>query len=494
MSEILTTAEMYAADRAAMAGGVSGLALMENAGRAVAEATLARFGVRDTAILCGPGNNGGDGFVVARYLEAAGAQVRLALLGEATALQGDAAAMAARWHGPVEPLSVDCLDGAGLVVDALFGAGLARDLGGAPLAVLRAAEERGLDLVAIDVPSGIDGDTGQVRGFAPHAALTVSFFRPKPGHLLVPGRWHCGSLKIVDIGIPAAVLADIAPRCRRNGPDVWDAQMPWPEPEGHKYRRGHAVVLSGPRGKTGAARLAARGALRAGAGLVTMACRPPALAENAAQLTAIMLDVWRTGAEFRAVIGDRRRNAVLLGPGAGVNAVTRGHVLAALELGKAVVLDADALSCFQHAPKTLFDAVASDCIMTPHEAEFARLFEHQGGKLERCRAAAAESGAVVLLKGPDTVIAAPDGRTVINDNAPPTLATAGSGDVLAGFCLGLLAQGMPAFEAAAAACWLHGAAAAGFGPGLIAEDLPELLPTVLRRLRPLAATGVDTDC
>lgn len=491
--ELLSTAEMYRADKSAMERGVSGLELMERAGQGVADALLDRFGPRDTAVLCGPGNNGGDGFVVARLLRQAGANVTLALLGDRARLKGDAAAMAERWDGPVAPLSPACLEGSALVVDALFGAGLARNIADAALATLQAAEARGLPLVSIDTPSGVHGDSGQIMGFAPHADLTVSFFRAKPGHFLAPGRWHCGELRIVDIGIPEAVLSDIAPQCRRNLPGLWLSAYPWPRPEGHKYRRGHAVVLSGPKGKTGAARLAARGALRSGAGLVTLACRPTALAENAAQLTAVMLDTWRDTEEFEKVIGDSRRNAVLLGPGSGVNATTRANVLAALRLGKAVVLDADAITCFAGQVDELSSEVTGACIMTPHEAEFARLFDVTGDKLSRARSAARQSGVTILLKGPDTVIAAPDGRAAICDNAPPTLATAGSGDVLAGFCLGLLTQGVPAFEAAAAAAWLHGEAANSFGPGLIAEDLPEALPGVLRELQGLAAMAGRTN-
>ena len=479
--EILTVEEMYAADRAAIARGVSGLTLMENAGRGAAEEILERFGPRRAAVLCGPGNNGGDGFVIARHLAAAGAPVRLALLGPRGALRGDAAAMARLWSGPVEALTPRALDGASLVVDALFGAGLARDLSGPARAVLEAA--RDLASVAVDVPSGLDGDSGEVRGFALPAAMTVTFFRPKPGHLLLPGRALCGELRVIDIGIPAEALDEIAPRTRVNAPALWRDAFPWPGLEGHKYARGHAVVASGPRARTGAARLAARGALRAGAGLVTIASPPDAVAENAGQLTAVMVREHDGARGLRALLSDARLNAFCIGPGAGATAATRAQTLVALKLGKACVLDADAITAFADAPAKLFEAIRSPCILTPHEGEFRRLFSVEGGKLARARAAAAQAGATLILKGPDTVVAAPDGRAVINVNAPPSLATAGSGDVLAGFCLGLLAQGMPAFEAACAAVWLHGEAAAGFGPGLIAEDLPDALPQALRRLR-----------
>jgi NAD(P)H-hydrate epimerase len=474
---------MYRADRAAGARGVAGLELMERAGAGVAREILERFGARPVAVLCGPGSNGGDGFVAARHLREAGVAVRVALLGERTRLTGAAAAMARRWRGQVAPLDDGVLEGAGLVVDALFGAGLSRPIAGPAESVLRAAAARGLPSVAVDVPSGVDGDSGQLLGYALPAAMTVSFFRAKPAHWLYPGRALTGELRLVDIGIPEAVLAEeVRPRTWLNEPGLWRHRWPWPAADGHKYGRGHAVAVSGPRARSGAARLAARAALRAGAGLVTVAAPESAVPECAAQLTAVMVRGWRDAAAYTRLIADPRLNAVLLGPGNGVTAGTRAAVLATLRAGKATVLDADALSVFEKRPKPLFSAIRAPCIMTPHEGEFRRLFAFEGGKLERARRAAAESGAVLLLKGADTVIATPDGRAAINANAPPELATAGSGDVLAGLCLGLLAQGMPAFEAAAAAAWLHGETARGIGPGLIAEDLSECLPSVMRRL------------
>lgn len=482
MNTLLSVAEMYAADKAAMAAGVSGLTLMEAAGKGVADEILERFGSQPVAVLCGPGNNGGDGFVIARHLRAAGASVRLALLGEKARLKGDAAVMAKRWRGKVRPMSPDVLDGAALVVDAIFGAGLTRDVDGAAYDVLAAAAARGLPSVAVDVPSGVHGDTGAICGYALPAAMTVTFFRRKPGHLLLPGRPCCGEVRVIDIGIPPAVLGEIGPQTWENAPALWGARFSWPKVDGHKYSRGHAVVASGPKGKSGAARLAARGALRAGAGLVTVLAPTSAMAENAAQLTAVMLAELKGADGFADAIADRRRNAILVGPGNGVTAATRRHVLAALKTRRACVLDADALTVFARTPKTLFKALRGPCLMTPHEGEFGRLFGLDGGKLERTRAAAKESGAVVLLKGPDTVVATPDGRAAINTNAPPTLATAGAGDVLAGIALGLLAQGMDPFDAGCAAAWLHGDAAQRFGPGLIAEDLCETLPAALAEL------------
>ena len=482
-SEVLTIAQMAAADTAAIAGGTSGETLMEAAGAAVAEAIRERWTPRPVSLLCGPGNNGGDGFVVARLLSAAGWTVRLALLGDRERLQGDAAIMAGRWDGPVEPLDLNVLDGAELVVDGLFGAGLTRPLEGVALEIVAEIAARGLDCVAIDMPSGVHGDSGAVWGAAAQAALTITFFRAKPGHLLLPGRALCGDTLIVDIGIPEAVLDDIAPAYHANGPDLWGAAYPWPSLAGHKYSRGHAVVVGGGIESTGAARLAARAALRAGAGLVTLACPPNALMVYAQALEAVMTQTIAEPDGFDALLADERKNALLIGPGNGVGEMTRKRVLASLARKRACVIDADGLTSFENKPNELFSAISSSCILTPHEGEFARLFAHGGDKVGRARAAAAESGAVILLKGADTVIAAPDGRVAINDNAPPDLATAGSGDVLAGIAVALLAQGMTAFDAACAAAWLHGEAAAAFGPGLIAEDICETLPVALASLK-----------
>jgi hydroxyethylthiazole kinase-like uncharacterized protein yjeF len=477
---VLTNAEMYRADKAAADGGIAGETLMENAGRACAEAIRARRTPRPVLVLCGPGNNGGDGYVVARLLAEWGWPVEVAALVPPETLKGDAAAHAARWRGPAVALEDADPEKARLVVDALFGAGLTRDLAGAARETIEDIAARGFDCVAADVPSGVDGDTGLVRGAAVRAFLTVTFFRPKPAHLLYPGRGLCGELVVADIGIPDSVLDGIGPRQWRNDPGLWLDRFPRPAAEDHKYARGHALILGGTE-MTGAARLAARGAMRAGAGLATIACAPevwPLYAAEAGLLTA-KID---GPADFAALLEDKRKNALLVGPGAGVAPVTREIALAAAASGRACVLDADAITVFCDSPGDLFAAIAGPCVLTPHEGEFGRLFDAEGGKLDRARAAARRSGAVVLLKGPDTVIAAPDGRAVVNANAPPTLATAGAGDVLAGLILGLLAQGMAAFEAAAAGAWLHGAAAAAFGPGLIAEDLPDLVPAVLRDL------------
>lgn len=479
---LLTPSEMGDADRASVALGVSGIALMEAAGKAVADAVRERWPVRPVVVLCGPGNNGGDGFVAARHLAATGWPVRLALLGSRERLAGDAAHHAALWHGEDQPFTTDVLDGAGIVVDAIFGAGLARPVDGAARAMIEALATRGVPVCAVDVPSGLDGATGAVLGSAAPAEITVTFFRKKPGHVLLPGRALCGTVMLADIGTPMTVLDGIPARTFENGPALWREAWPWPRADSHKYSRGQVLVLGGE-AMTGAARLTVRGAMRVGAGLVTLAAPAAAWSVYAGALTGAIVHAIHTADDFAALLADPRRNAVAIGPGAGVSETTRRAVLAALATGRATVLDADALSAFADDRARLLQAVSGPCVLTPHEGEFARLFDATGDKLARARQAAVSSGAVVVLKGADTVIADPLGRAIVNTNAPPELATGGSGDVLTGFIAGLLAQGMSPFDAAASAVWLHGEVAAAFGPGLIAEDLPDGLPAVLRRLR-----------
>ena len=489
MIELLTTAERAEADRLAMAGGIAGIELMENAGRAVADSVAARHapGTRVVAV-AGPGNNGGDGFVAARILAERGYRLRVLVAGDPGRLKGDAALAAQRWQGPSAPAAPAALLPADVVIDALFGAGLDRPVEGTARAMIEAMN--GASCVhAVDLPSGINGTTGAVMGLAVEATETVTFFRRKIGHVLLPGRLHCGAIRVADIGIPARVLETIVPRTWINAPSLWARSFPVPRVDGHKYARGHAVVVSGALASTGAARLAARGALRGGAGLVTIASPREALAVNAASNLAVMVRPVDGADELAGFLSDPRRNAVVLGPGGGVGREMRELVLAALAGERAVVLDADALTSFADEPQALLAAMRKRpqvTILTPHEGEFVRLFKAMVGearsKLEKARIAAEGAGAVVLLKGPDTVVAAPDGRAAIATNAPPWLSTAGSGDVLAGLVAGALAQGMPGFEAAAAAVWLHGEAGAEAGPGLIAEDIPDVMPKVYRRL------------
>jgi ADP-dependent NAD(P)H-hydrate dehydratase / NAD(P)H-hydrate epimerase len=493
MIEVLTNAEMAQADRLAIARGVAGINLMESAGRAVAEAAAGLKPPRSrVVVVAGPGNNGGDGFVAARLLAERGYRLEVLLAGDAARLKGDAALAAKKWNGPVLSAQPDGLAGAQIVIDALFGAGLDRSVEGLPRAMIDAMNAQAAPVLAVDLPSGINGTSGAVMGAAVNAVATVTFFRKKPGHVLLPGRLYCGMVTVADIGIPATVLASIAPQTFENVPALWRKSFPLPRHAAHKYDRGHAVVVSGPSWSTGAARLAARGALRAGAGLVTIASPREALAVNAAASLAVMVRPVDGAAELTAFLADRRLNTLAIGPGLGINETTCELVLAALAGARAVVLDADAMTSFANAPRRLAGALKArhqqTTILTPHEGEFSRYFDalddraKVGSKLEKARLAAQITGAIVLVKGADTVVASPDGRAAIAANAPAFLATAGAGDVLTGMAAGLLAQGMPAFEAACAAVWLHGEAAAAFGPGLIAEDLPEMLPRVYQSL------------
>jgi len=477
-TSILSVAQMQAADRAAIDGGIAGLALMERAGAAVAAEVAARWPVGRVVILCGPGNNGGDGYVVARLLAAAGREVEVAALAPPVRPSGDAGLAAADWTGGVAPLAGAAVEGA-VVVDALFGAGLSKPLPAEAEAVLRRAEAGAAAIVAVDLPSGLSGDTGRPLGYAPRADLTVTFHARKVGHALEPGRSLCGDLVIADIGLGQAPT-----QLWENAPDLWLDHFPWPGAQAYKHARGRLVVISGPAHATGAARLAARAGLRVGAGVVTVLSPPSALLVNAAQLEAVMVRAFKDA----QALGEAAKGvqAAVIGPAAGVTPQTRANLAALAQAGVRLVVDADALTVFRDDPEALFGLLDPDDVLTPHPGEFGRVFpgllEDSPERISAARTAAARAGAVVLLKGPDTVVAAPDGRAAVNVKAPPWLATAGSGDVLAGLIAGLAAQGMPAFEAACAGAWIHAAAGELFGPGLIAEDLPDLAPKVLARL------------
>ena len=482
---LLSCAEMGRADAVAITGGVPGRDLMERAGRAVADAVMAFCQPRPVVVLCGPGNNGGDGFVAARHLLAEGWPVRLALVGDRAALKGDAAWAAEGWTGEMATPSLDLLEGRPLVIDALFGAGLSRPIDGIAGALIDCLNRDSLDVIAVDVPSGLHGDSGEIMGRAPMAVRTVTFFRAKPGHYSLEGLRRCGILTVADIGIPAAVLIEIAPLLWLNAPALWRAHLRRDDRGDHKYARGHATILGGAMA-TGAARLAALAARRTGAGLVTIASPTSAIAVYQAAEPGTLIADCDGGDDFAHLLKDERRNALLIGPGSGINGRTEAAALAALATGRSVVLDADAMSVFATNPQRLFSAIAGPVLLTPHDGEFRRLFPDLAtmpGKVARTRAAARRSGATVLLKGSDTVIAAPDGRAVVNIHASPALATAGSGDSLAGIAVGLLAQGLSPLAAAAAAAWIHGDCALAFGrPGLIAEDIVPAIPDALARV------------
>ncbi len=475
---LLTPAEMAATDKAAAESGIDSYRLMEKAGAAVAAAALRLHpGARRFVVLCGPGNNGGDGYVAARLLRDSGAPAEIFHLGDPAKLKGDAAraratcALQGADIGQYEPKPGD------LVIDGLFGAGLARDVPPEVADLIHRIARAGIPVIAIDLPSGLDGRTGAVLGAAFRAAHTVTFMTRKPGHLLIPGRELCGILEVFDIGIPGRIIrAQTNGLVAENTPDAWGAVMPTEQMETHKYKRGHLVVFSGEASKTGASRMSAMSGMKAGAGLVTIAAPTEALAANSAHLTAIMLHAIDDAGALEDWLGDTRLQTFVLGPGFGIGKKARKFV--SLLSKRHLVLDADGISSFRDDPQVLFDLFKGEprLVLTPHDGEFARLFpdiaaDEKAGKVDKALAAASRANAAIIYKGADTVIASPDGRALINTNAPVWLATAGSGDVLAGIIGGLLAQGVPAFEAAAAGVWLHGEAGNRAGKGLTAEDL-----------------------
>lgn len=484
--QILTVEQMYEADKRAVEHGASGVTLMENAGQGVTAFIEEGWDLCNVAVLCGPGNNGGDGYVIARALSEAGWSVAVYAFGDISTLSGDAKYMFDKFDGQVEPIASLNLTTVDLVVDAVFGAGFRGTL---PLeigAVFKEIQENNLSVVCVDVPSGMNGNTGAVDDTTLHADLCVSFCRPKTGHFFYPGQSYLGRFEVIDIGIPELLLQDMELRVFDNDPDLWISQMPVLSPTGHKYHRGHGAVVGGGLSSMGASRIASRNALRSGAGAVTLITPPSALMAYSISLDAVMVKSIDEAQALEEWLKEKRIKAILIGPGNGVSTRTRTLVEIALKSDCNVVLDADALTVFADDPDVLFDLISKksrgEVVLTPHEAEFARIFSLEGSALERCQDASVRSGAVVVLKGASTVIAEPMGRASINTNAPPWLATAGSGDALAGIIMGLITASMPIFEAAAAGVWMHGEAAQLFGPGLTSEDIETIIPNVFNVL------------
>lgn len=490
---LLSNAETRAADARAEATGLPVSRLMENAGRAVA-ACLAgsRWNGASVAILCGPGNNGGDGYVAARLLAERGH--RVAIFADSMPPAGPASEMAKRWTGTVQPLAAFVPAGWDVTIDALYGSGLARAIEGSAAEAIARLNASPTHVIAIDMPSGLNGDSGQATGPVVEADETITFFAAKPGHWLWPGRKLCGALHVAPIGLDETHL-NVPPSLFRNTPALWRGSMRPRDPASHKYRNGAVLVASGPEFRTGAARLSAQAALHAGAGAVTLCGDEAALRIHAAHVSAIMLREAASPEAFATLLAENRFDSVVIGPAAGVDECTEARVTALLARTLPAVLDADALSVLAGKLNLFPHDGTPRRALTPHEGEFTRLFGSelasdaalaalppalQASKVEKARAAARLSGEIVVYKGPDTVIAAPDGRAAINTNAGPELATAGSGDVLAGIIAAHLAFGMPAFEAASAGVWLHGYCGAEYGAGLTAERLVEIL-------RPLSA-------
>jgi NAD(P)H-hydrate epimerase len=477
--QLVPVAAMSELDRRAIEGWVPLIDLVGRAAAAVASAIQGRYIHRSTLVICGKGNNGADGFVTAALLADAGWPVTVASTVPREELKGDQAIAASRWTGPIAALTVDILDGQQLVVDALYGAGLNRPILGGEQDVLREIARRGLDTVAIDIPSGVKGDTGEIAegGEVAKAALTVTFHRKKPGHVLLPGRGYCGDVVVADIGLPDSESQPDA--IFENLPELWRDSFPWPVGDTNKYKRGHALVVGGD--MTGAGRLAAHAAQRIGAGLVTVACPQDCKVIYSSISPSLIVQAVQNAGGVSSIIADRHVKAILAGPGGGIGDALADTIRAILDSGLPAVLDADALSVLATQPE-LRSRLKPHHILTPHEGEFKRLFDFEGSRIERARRAANESSATILLKGTDTIIAEPNGHIAVNSNATPWLATAGSGDTLAGFIVGLLAQGMTPFLAACTGAWMHGECARSFGPGLIADDLAGQVPAVLKRL------------
>lgn len=477
---LINPAQMYQADQMAIESGISGANLMANAGAVVAKAIMRKWPKQPVLFICGAGNNGGDGFIAANLLKQAGWPVQLALFANLDDLQGDAGWAASQWQAEILDVTDIQIPDKGIIVDAILGAGLNRPISGALVGLIDQINKSNAYVCAIDVPTGLHGATGECDAISIKADLTVSFFRAKPGHYLMPGRKLCGEFICENIGIPAAVLEHIKPTVFKNHPLLWQESLHWPDLSDHKYKRGHVIVIGGGQ-LLGAARLSSMAAARIGAGLVTLAVPESAWAIQAACMTSVMVE--SSGPDLNKNLQDPRRNAIVIGPGLGLDIANKNKVLQALATKRKCVLDADALTLFADNPDELFTALHENCVLTPHAGEFGRLFGTTEDKLNNLKKAIELTGAVVLLKGADTVIGAPSGLVVINNNAPAYLATGGSGDVLSGAIAGLMATGMSPFLAACAAVWLHGQAANRAGLGLLAEDLPALLPRVLADLK-----------
>ncbi len=485
---LLTPDQMSEADRLTIASGIAGLWLMENAGYTVLDVVLRHYPEMTRAVvLCGPGNNGGDGYVVARLFAARG--VPVALYRSLPAKQGSDAALAqSRWSSPIEDLSTLKIQPGDVVIDALYGAGFCGDLQGADVFAAQMVSQSGVPVISVDLPSGVDGLTGQHQGLCFRADHTVTFFRKKPGHLLYPGRALCGQLHVADIGISPRMLTNIHPMLFENDLHLFGNSVPQPDAETHKYARGAVGVFSGGAGATGAARLSALAAAKAGAGAVILLSPVDSVPELASHLTSAMIRTLDSPDALTHCIHDRKYGSFVIGPGFRDLPRLKETVLALLSSKRTLnlVFDADVFSAFAGDAGALFSAIEkSTChvVMTPHEGEFQRIFstiaQSDLAKHEKALAAAKLAHCTIIFKGPDTVIATPDGRGAINSNGGAMLATAGSGDVLAGVVAGLLAQGMPAYEAACAAVFVHAEAGQRLGYGLIAEQLANaiILPT-----------------
>lgn len=484
--EVLTNGQMAQADSLTIESGIDGYDLMTAAGQHVANFVHDHYPDHDVLVMCGPGNNGGDGFVAARFLQECGHDIRLHSLVPARKFTGDAKKAVKDWNGDISDMKTlpDIDPDKTIILDAVFGTGLSKPLEEPVISFFKAVRDSGLPVIAVDIPSGVNGNDGSADPHSLKAAHTLTFFRKKLGHVLMPGMGHCGNIHVLDIGIEDSITEKTGFVCYENDPALWQDKVPKPDQKGHKYSRGHVVMLGGAR-MTGAIRMASMAAMRSGAGLCTVVADESAGDVYRKDAPHIMFEPLQSLPEFFEHCRDERRNAALIGPGAGLDdpESLKDAVLKLLQSGKKLVLDADALSVFEDGPDRLLKALHEDCVLTPHEGEFKRLFPGvTGNKLEKTQHAAALCEAVILFKGPDTVIAQQGKTPIINTHATPWLATAGAGDVLAGMIGGFMGQGADVFDAACMASWIHGEAALEFGPGLTAPDIIDGIPAILKKL------------
>ncbi|PHR58034.1 MAG: bifunctional ADP-dependent NAD(P)H-hydrate dehydratase/NAD(P)H-hydrate epimerase [Robiginitomaculum sp.] len=485
-TKIYRTIDCYALDQVAEDAGVCGFQLMENAGNGMGRIIMARFAPKNACIVCGPGANGGDGYVVAKYLFEQGCAVSLLSLSppnpNTVAAQMEAR-LPAGVQREVKTIPTDCE----IIIDCMFGAGLDRPIIARPAVLIEQVNAHPAPVIAADLPSGINGDRAQPGTPSIIAAMTITFEVLKLAHVLEPARSQCGEIVVIDIGFPAGTIDQVEPIAVQNHPSLWPQIPVIPDMLSHKHNRGRLLVDCGGPLQSGAARLAARAGLRIGAGWVTLCGTEDAMQVCANHETSIVLSVRQQGEPIAEVMRSQTPDCVLLGPAGGVGEAMKRQVLDLLQTGTATVLDADALTSFAEHPQDLLEACHAKTVLLPHEGEFRRLFADlttkTGNKISRVKAAAQRAGCTVLLKGADSVMADADGRVVVNTHTSSWLATLGTGDVLAGMVAGLMAQGQGGFDALCAAVWLHGELGRQLGAGLIAEDLPGAIPAMLQQFR-----------
>ncbi len=476
MTEILTAEQICKASALTIEAGTTAKELMHSFGHEVTDLIRSLYKRQPVLILAGPGKNGSDGLVIANHILEQRWPVRVCFIGNVDELSTEAKAAYEKYPWEILSLSELGQIEEDLIIDSLFGSGLNREIASPLSDLIHDLNQSSKQIISLDIPSGIGSESGQILGMAFKATHTISFLRPKFGHLLFPGKAHCGQLHLINSGILEATVSALRVKYWQNEPFYWRSLFPRPKTSDHKYSRGHALIFGGDR-MTGAARLTARAARRTGAGLVTIASHDQVRSVYQYD-TGVIVDSWEN---WDKLLNDPRIGTVAIGPGAETT-MLKSYVISLCKYKKRMVLDADVLTAFSNERDFLFQNIQSNSVLTPHEGEFRKLFpeliDAPIGRVQQALEAAKQSRSIVVFKGNQTVIAAPDGRAFFNNGAPPTLATAGTGDVLTGIITGLLAQGVPAFEASAMAVWIHGEAAKQFGAGLIAEDLPDLLPSV----------------